>query len=118
MSYSILIVDDSLLVRHTLRACFERSAEWTVCGEAGDGLEAIEKARQLRPDLIILDMSMPGMNGLDVARELKIAMPSVRLLMFTSFKSPTLEREAVAAGCTALVGNRRRNCCSARSVAS
>jgi DNA-binding NarL/FixJ family response regulator len=103
LPYSILIADDNPVVRQTLRTCLERCAEWVVCGEAEDGIEAVEKARQLRPDLVILDLSMPGMNGLDAARTLKLETPSARLLMFTSFKNPSLEREAVAAGCIALV---------------
>jgi CheY-like chemotaxis protein len=103
VSYSILIVDDSAVVRRTLRSCFEQNTEWTVCGEAVNGQDAIEKAQQLRPDLIILDLSMPVMNGLDAARALKRVSPSVELLMFTSFKYPQLEREAVAAGCTAVI---------------
>jgi DNA-binding NarL/FixJ family response regulator len=74
-----------------------------VCGGAADGQEAIEKAQLLKPDLIILVLSMPVMNGLDAARTLKRLNPSIRLLMFTSFKSPNLEKEAMAAGCTAVI---------------
>lgn len=102
MACFILIADDNPIVRHALRTCLERTSGWVICGEAADGIEAIEKARQLRPDLIILDLSMPGLNGLEAARSLKLETPSTPLLMFTSFKNPTLEREAVAAGCVAL----------------
>lgn len=103
MAYSILIVDDNAVIRRTLRTCFLQEPECYVCGEAVDGREAIERARQLKPDLIILDLSMPNMNGLEAARELKRLVPSARLLMFTSFKTSTLEREATAAGCAAVV---------------
>ncbi len=103
MTYSILIVDDNPVIRRSLRACLVESVDWQVCGEAANGREALEKAQQLRPDLIILDLSMPVMNGLQAARELKRITPTVQLLMFTSFKSPNLEKEAVAAGCTAVI---------------
>jgi len=103
LSYSILIVDDSSFVRHSLRNCLEQNALWKVCGEAADGLEAIAMAEQLKPDLIVLDLSMPGMNGFEVARELKHITPSIPVLMFTSFKTPALESEALAAGCNAVV---------------
>ena len=103
MSHTILIVDDSTLIRHALRACLEEGHQWTVCGEAVDGTTAIEMARELNPDLILLDLSMPGMNGFQLARELKHIKPSVPLLMFTGFKTPQLEKEAIAAGCNAVI---------------
>jgi len=101
--YSILIVDDSPLVRRALRSSFEQHTDWIVCGEAADGREAIEKARQLNPDLIILDLSMPRMDGLAAARELNRIQPNVPLLMFTTFKNPSIEKEAIAAGCADVI---------------
>ncbi len=74
-----------------------------MCGEAVDGLNAIDMALLLKPDVVLLDLSMPGMNGFEVARELKRIAPSIPLLMFTSFKTPRLEMEALAAGCNAVV---------------
>jgi DNA-binding NarL/FixJ family response regulator len=103
LPYSILIVDDSPVVRHSLRSYLEQQPDWIVCGEAGDGREAIEKAKQLKPDLIILDLSMPGMNGLAAAGELKRIQPDVPLLMFTTFKTSNLEAEAIAAGCVGVI---------------
>jgi len=103
LSYSILIVDDSPAVRHSLRMSLEQFPDWIVCGEAGDAREAIEKSKQLNSDLIILDFSMPGMDGLAAARELTRIQPSARLLMFTTFKDPALEREAIAAGCADVI---------------
>jgi DNA-binding NarL/FixJ family response regulator len=103
LAYSILIVDDSPVVRHSLRSSLEQYPDWVVCGEAGDGREAIEKCRQLHPDLIILDLSMPVMNGLAAARELNRIQPNVPLLMFTTFKDSNVEKEAIAAGCAGVV---------------
>ena len=103
MSNTILIVDDSTLIRRALRACLEEGHEWTVCGEAADGVSAIIMARELKPDLIVLDLSMPGMNGFQLARELKIINPARPLLMFTGFKTPQLEKDALASGCSAVV---------------
>jgi len=103
LSHTILIVDDSALIRRALRTCLEEGHEWTVCGEAADGSTALEMARELNPDLIVLDLSMPGMNGFQLARELKHIHPALPLLMFTSFKTPQLEKEALACGCNAVV---------------
>jgi DNA-binding NarL/FixJ family response regulator len=99
----ILIVDDNPVVRKTLRQTLERQHGWEVCGEAADGREAIEKAQQLKPDLVVLDLSMPVMNGLEAARELKRLLPSVALVMFTTFSTAHLKREALSAGVSALV---------------
>ncbi len=67
----ILIVDDSPLVRQRLGDLLQRHPHWEVCGEAVDGADAVEKAQALRPDLIVLDFMMPGMNGLQAAREIE-----------------------------------------------
>jgi DNA-binding NarL/FixJ family response regulator len=103
LPYTVLLVDDSAVVRRSLRSCFEKSQDWQVCGEAVDGREAIEKTHELSPDLVILDLSMPHMNGLEAARELKRIRPQVLLLMFTTFNTPRLEEEAIAAGCAAVI---------------
>ena len=82
-----------------MRQLFESRAGWEVCGEAVNGLDAIEKAQQLRPDLIVLDLSMPEMDGLQAARILKKAMPKVSIILFTNFgQDPFMEREALAVG--------------------
>lgn len=80
----VLIVDDSAAIRNALREMFEREG-WNVCGEASDGQEAIGKAQALTPDVIVLDLSMPVMNGLTAASVLKNLVPSSRLILFTSF---------------------------------
>ena len=79
----ILIVDDNPSIRYLLRICVESKTGFAVCGEAGHGVEAIEKARQLHPDLIILDLSMPVMNGAEAAVFLKRSMPQVKIILFT-----------------------------------
>ena len=94
---SVLIVDDSLLIRRLLRAALTES-EWITCEEAENGREGIVKAQEVRPDVIILDLAMPEMNGLQTARVLKRIMPTTPLLMFTSHLVPNLEEEAISAG--------------------
>jgi DNA-binding NarL/FixJ family response regulator len=99
---SILIVDDSPVIRRSLRALLGRRGDWEVCGEAANGREGIDKALQLHPDLILLDLSMPVMNGLQAARELQRLLPRLPILMFTNFSSSQIEREAFASGVTAV----------------
>lgn len=80
----ILLADDSAVVRRSMRRMFEQ-AGWTVCGEASDGEEAVAMAQELKPDVIVLDLSMPLMNGLTAARVLKKILPETPLILFTSF---------------------------------
>ena len=74
-----------------------------ICGEAENGRDAIEKAKQLRPDLIVLDLSMPVMNGLDAARVLKRLMPKVPLIMYSAFGDGYVEQQASLLGVSAVV---------------
>jgi DNA-binding NarL/FixJ family response regulator len=85
MPNSVLIVDDSHIVRKVMRSFFERRTDWKIGGEAEDGAEAIQKAKELRPDLILLDFSMPNMNGIEAASELKRLLPDTRIIVFTMF---------------------------------
>jgi DNA-binding NarL/FixJ family response regulator len=94
----ILIVDDSPLVRNLLRQCFESEPGWRVSGEACNGQEGIEKAQNVHPNFIVLDLSMPVMNGLEAAKILSKLMPGVPMVMFTSFTTTNLESEALAVG--------------------
>jgi DNA-binding NarL/FixJ family response regulator len=103
VSKHILIVDDSALIRRIIRETLEQQNGWEVSGEAANGREAIEKAQELRPDLIVLDLAMPVMNGLEAARALKRLLPRVPVLMFTNFDAAPLKREALAAGIRAVV---------------
>jgi DNA-binding NarL/FixJ family response regulator len=99
----VLIVDDSAVLRKTLCEFLDQQDGWEVCGEAANGREGIEKALQLKPDVIVLDLSMPVMNGLDAARELTRLLPSVPVVMWTSFEIPYLKREALSAGVRTVV---------------
>lgn len=86
-----------------MRKIFESEPGWQVCGEASNGKEGIEIAQQIHPNLIILDLSMPVMNGLEAARILNASMPGVPLVMFTSFSTHVLEEQALAAGIRKLI---------------
>jgi two-component system, NarL family, nitrate/nitrite response regulator NarL len=98
MPTRILIVDDNTMVRTVLRKYLETVPGWQVCGEASNGQEGIEKAQQVKPNFIVLDLSMPVMNGLEAARVLNKMMPAVPMVLFTSFITHHLEEEAMAAG--------------------
>jgi DNA-binding NarL/FixJ family response regulator len=82
---------------------FKREADFEVCGEAENGKKAIEKARELRPDLIVLDLSMPVMNGFDAARVLKRLMPTVPLIMYSAFGDKLAEKQARLIGISEVV---------------
>lgn len=97
MANRILVVDDNAVIRRTLRNIIEFHG-WTVCGEAADGRDAIEKAKALCPDLIVLDLSMPVMNGLEAARVLYQIMPRVPMILCSLHANHVLQREAAAAG--------------------
>ena len=79
----ILIVDDNSSIRLLLRSFVESKTKFVVCGEAGNGLQAVEKARHLQPDLVLLDLSMPVMNGAKAAVALKRMMPQTKIILFT-----------------------------------
>jgi two-component system chemotaxis response regulator CheY len=79
----ILIVDDYASIRHLLRSFVETNTGFEVCGEAENGADAIEKAKELQPDLVLLDMTMPGMNGAEAAPVIKRLLPHVKIILFT-----------------------------------
>lgn len=85
MPKQILIADDSQTVRRILRMFLQTQRDVKVCGEASNGFEAVEQARKLQPDLILLDLAMPEMNGAEAASVLKKMMPKVRIIVFTMF---------------------------------
>lgn len=98
MAARILIADDNPHMRQILRNLLEQNPDWQICGEAADGQDAISKVRQLNPDLVILDFLMPGMNGLDVAREISKVAPQTPMLMCTLYLSHQLTEIARHAG--------------------
>lgn len=98
MRVRILIVDDSALVRDGIRFLLESHGDWTVCGEAADGAEAIQKFRQLRPDLLVVDVSMPVMNGLDASLEILKLSPKILILLYTSLLTRQLIEAAHQSG--------------------
>lgn len=100
---SVLIVDDSSYIRQALCELFKQEADFLVCGEAENGKEAIKKAQELRPDLIVLDLSMPVMNGFDAARILKRLMPTVPLIMYSAFGDKLAEKQARLIGISEVV---------------
>jgi DNA-binding NarL/FixJ family response regulator len=98
MTQSILIVDDSAPMRYSLRFCIEQNRDWKVCGEAENGEVAVEKVKELHPDVVILDFQMPVMNGLEAARQISRVAPRTIMLMFTLYKCEQLLKDAQAAG--------------------
>jgi len=90
---SVLIVDDNAFVCEALCKLFQQDAGFEVCGRAEHGKEAIERAQELHPDLIVLDFSMPIMNGFDAARVRKRLMPTVPLIMYSAFGDRLVEHQ-------------------------
>jgi DNA-binding NarL/FixJ family response regulator len=85
MPHTILIVDDSPEVCNIVRTFLQRDVTFQICGEAGSGLEAIKKAEELRPDMILLDLKMPGLNGIEVATVLKRVLPRAQIVLFSAY---------------------------------
>ncbi len=98
MARSILIVDDSSTVRSSLRSLIESNSDFHVCGEAENGEVAIAKVEEMHPDIVILDLQMPVMNGLDAARHISQLAPNTAMVMFTLHPSGELLRAARAVG--------------------
>lgn len=94
----ILIVDDAAAIRRALRTSIERRTGWKVCGEAENGKMAVDMVRELDPDVVVLDLSMPVMNGLEAARHIAALAPRTRMLMFTLHAQPELVRQAQKVG--------------------
>jgi CheY-like chemotaxis protein/PAS domain-containing protein len=97
-AHRVLIVDDAEDIRMLLRLRLTRHGSFEVVGEAADGMDAVDQARELQPHLVLLDMAMPRMDGLQALPLIRAAVPDVRVIVLSGFNQRTLEREALAAG--------------------
>ena len=94
----ILLADNHPVVVKGLRSLLETQPGWQVCGEAGDGQEAVTKANELKPDVVVIDVSMSRLNGLEAARRIQRSIPETEVLVLTVHESEEMVREALAAG--------------------
>jgi CheY-like chemotaxis protein len=103
----ILIADDHEVMRRGVRGLLESHNEWAVCGEAFEGKEAVVKSRELRPDLIIMDINMPGLTGIAAAQQIRRENPSAKILFFSVHESAQTVREVINAGAQGYVAKSR-----------
>lgn len=94
----ILVVDDHEVVRRGLCGLLEAQTGWQICGEAANGREAVEKAERLKPDIVVLDISMPKLNGLEAARRIRKVAPKIGVLILTMHDSQQVVRDVLDAG--------------------
>jgi DNA-binding NarL/FixJ family response regulator len=102
-SLSILIADDHEVVRRGIRTLLEARTEWRICGEAATGRDAIEKSRKLRPDIVVLDITMPEVDGLQAIPQILSACPDTKILVLTMHDSGEMAARVLAAGASGLV---------------
>lgn len=103
MALKIILVDDHELVRVGLRSLLVRHPEFTVIGEASNASEAIEQARKLKPDIVVMDIRMPGKSGIEACREIVALEPQTKVIMLTSYAEDEMLFEAIAAGAAGYV---------------
>lgn len=108
MRKTVLIADDNAFVRTALFEIFEREPDFHVCGLVENGREAIDQACRLHPDLIVLDLSMPVMNGLEAARVLRQMMPNVPLIIYSASANDVSEQAARSMGISGLISKSDR----------
>ncbi len=100
---NILLADDHEVVRRGLRAVLAERPDWAVCGEASTGRQAVELARESRPDVVVMDFTMPELNGLEATRQIREALPDTEVLILTMHEGEGLVREVLAAGARGFV---------------
>src|SRR5205085_7493090 len=98
MALRILVVDDHAVVRRGVRSLLESQEGWEVCGEATNGRDAVELSKRLRPDVVVMDLSLPGLNGLDATRQILQQAPGTEVLVLTMHHSEELARDVLQAG--------------------
>lgn len=103
MPRSVLIVDDSAVMRHALSRLFSTTGDFAICGEASNGSQAIVLVGKLHPELIVLDLCMPGLNGLETARRLSSMGHHLPIILYSMNADEIVEKEAEACGVTAVV---------------
>ena len=99
----LLLVDDFEVVRKGLKNLLGGNECWEICGEAEDGREAVDKVTELAPDVVLLDVTMPVMNGFQAASEIRRRSPQTKIVIFTMHESPRIAEEAKRAGADAYV---------------
>lgn len=99
----IMIVDDHGIVRQGMRILLEQEGDWEVVGEASDGRSAVEMAKQLCPDLVIMDITMPGLNGVDATRQILAHDPNAKVVVLSIHAEPHIVRDVLSAGAMAYV---------------
>jgi|SRR5689334_12984066 two-component system, NarL family, response regulator NreC len=103
----ILIADDNQAVRRGVAGIISRQGPWEICGEAADGTEALQKAQELHPDLILLDMSMPGMDGIQVTRRLHETLPEIKVIIMSHHDPAQILPSILQAGALACIDKSR-----------
>src|SRR5437667_8401638 len=98
MAFRILLADDHEVVRRGLFAILKNKSECEVCGKAKDGIDAVEKAKRLKPDAVIIDIGMPNLNGLDATRQIVDALPQTKVLVLTLYDSDDMIQQVLNAG--------------------